>query len=156
KRNLDRLLDEELKVVRDNDRLRVGFALLRIADGGGPMAETYEKTARVRVQELGYPSFKAARESVLARVGAEVRSEQGQEFAGVIREFVGIDPPRCLVGERLPPAMSLPQGTTPENRRRVESFYANYRRACEQRQQLEAAPVGGLVGQAFAEWQAVV
>jgi len=156
KKNLDRLLDEELKIVRDNDRLRVDFALLRIADSGGPMAETYERTALVRVRELGYPSFKAARESVLARVGAEVRTEQVLEFAGLIKEFGRIDPPACVVGAPLPPALSLPPGTTPETAQRVQSFYVQYLRACELARQPDPAPSEGLVREAFAAWQAVV
>ena len=55
KQNLDNLLVEELKVVRDNHRLQVDFALLRIADDNAPMGDTYTKKASERLKELGYP-----------------------------------------------------------------------------------------------------
>jgi hypothetical protein len=156
KKNLDRLLDEELKVVRDNHRLRVDFALLRIADGGAPMAETYARTALLRVQELGYPAFKDARASVLARVGAEVRTEEVREFAGLIKDFGNVDAPACVVGAQLPQALSLPTVTPPETSQRVQSFYVNYVRACDLARRPDPAPSSGLVRDAFAEWQAAV
>ncbi len=157
KKNLDKLLEEELKVVRDNQQLRVDFALLRIADDSTPMAVTYTDKAVPRLRELGYPSVRDARASAIAEVEDEVFAQELTALEKRIRTFApGIDLPRCKVGGTLPNTIPVPAGVTAQNHRRASHFYGLYREACRGRLQGVAAAPGGLAGHALTAWQSAL
>lgn len=156
KRNLDRLLEEELRVVRDNQQLRVDFALLRIADDSTPMAVTYTKRALPRLKELGYGSVKDARQKLIDQVAVKVRSQQLTEFGDLIKAAGRIAPPDCVVGATLPDTLEVSPSVPPQNRERALHFYGLYRTACANLLQAETATPGGLAGQAFTVWLSAV
>jgi hypothetical protein len=157
KRNLDKLLEEELKVVRDNQQLRVDFALLRIADDSTPMAVTYTDRTIRRLRELGYPSVKAARASVIAEVEEEIFKERLASFERNIKAFAPrIDVPRCTVGGTLPETLEIPGTVTNQNKDRALHFYGLYRKRCLELLEAEPASPGGLAGQALATWRSAV
>ena len=56
KMNLDALLAEELKVIRENHRLQVDFALLELADNDSPMADTWRDEIDAPPEQLGVDS----------------------------------------------------------------------------------------------------
>jgi hypothetical protein len=156
KRNLDNLLAEELKVVRDNHRLQVDFALLRLADDNTPMAETYTKKARNRLRELGYPDgFKMLRRARFADIDLAIEQRLLQENGELLEAMTGRTPPRCAPGVALPETMKLPDELPTMQRKAAESFYKTYRSACQEVQSKpENQPPAGLIKQAFDEWQA--
>lgn len=156
KKNLDNLLAEELKVVRDNHRLQVDFALLRIADDNTPMADTYTKKARNRVAELGYPNgLKELRQSRFADLDVSIGERQLQEQGELLKTLTGITPPPCAPGVLLPEKMEFPDNLTGAQRKGAENFYQLYRSACQTVQKKpENQPPAGLIKQAFDEWQA--
>ncbi len=156
KNNLDNLLAEELKVVRDNHRLQVDFALLRIADDNAPMAETYTKKARERLRELGYPvGFKELRLALYANVDLTVGQRELQEHRELLMQLTGALPPPCRLGDLLPETMDLPEALAVDTRAGAENFYRLYRAACRRVQEKSAMqPRRGLTKKAFDEWQA--
>src|SRR5712692_5984023 len=94
KKNLNNLLAEELKVVRDNQKLQVDFALLSIADDNTPMADTYTGEATQRLQQLGYPAaFKQVRAALMEDVDLTVGARAMKANADLIQRLVGKAPP---------------------------------------------------------------
>jgi hypothetical protein len=154
KRNLDRLLEEELKVVRDNQQLRVDFALLRIADDSTPMAVTWIDRMLPRLVELGYPSVKAARASVIAEAEKEVFKERLASFARNVTNFAPrVEVPRCTTANMPPETLVIPSTVTDENRERALHFYGLYRKRCLELLAAEPTSPGGLAGQALGVWR---
>lgn len=156
KKNLNNLLAEELKVVRDNQKLQVDFALLRIADDNTPMADTYTKKARMRLGELGYPNgFKELRRFRFADIDLAVGERELQEHGELLRALTGTTPPPCGPGVLLPDKMKFPDDLTTGQRKGAENFYQLYRNACQVIQKKpENQPPAGLIKKAFDEWQA--
>jgi hypothetical protein len=155
KKNLDNLLAEELKVVRDNSRLQVDFALLRIADDNTPMGDTYTKKASERIKELGYPGFKNLRLALTADVDLRVRQRALQEFGELLAQLTGVFPPPCPIDGSLPERMEIPAAVAGDTRAGAENFYRLYRDACQRVQETIALqPRQGLLKDAFDEWQA--
>lgn len=156
KKNLDSLLAEELKVVRDNQRLRVDFALLRIADDGTPMADTYTKRARQRLTELGYPDgFAQARAGAISAVGASGAVAEMQQHGELLKQITGASPPPCSVETPPPPAITLPDTLGAQLREGAENFYRLYREACTRLlENPDNVTPGSQLGQARADWQA--
>src|SRR5262245_52186164 len=155
KKNLDNLLAEELKVVRDNHRLQVDFALLRIADDNAPMGHTYTKKASERIEELGYPGFKNLRLALTADVDLRVRQRALQEFGELLAQLTGVFPPPCPIDGSLPERMEIPAAVAGDARAGAENFYRLYRDACQRVQETIALqPRQGLLKDAFDEWQA--
>src|SRR5262245_12133383 len=93
RKNLDLLLAEEIKVVRENHRLQVDFSLLEIANNSTPMAGTYVE-AMARIDRLGFDSVRALRG--LLRGAVINRSTQAtlDTFARVF-EDAGTTAPPC-------------------------------------------------------------
>lgn len=157
KKNLDRLLEEELKVVRDNQQLRVDFALLRIADDSTPMAVTYTEKVIPRLTDLGYgKTVKDARARLLSHVAVTVRTQRLTQFENFIRAAAGVTPPPCTVAGTLPDTLTIPPTVSPENRRQALGFYRIYRDACTQRLAVEPTLPDGLAAQALAAWRSAL
>lgn len=139
--NLDYLLAEEIKVVRENSALQSDFAALAIASDFGSMALTYEE-GRQRLQELGFLSGSAAR----AFLNAELRSARSRDTlatsAKVLRQK-GIAPPECTALPAADPA--LPDDD-------AKSAYALYRKKCQEIIAAAAPPKPGLLSRAHSEW----
>jgi hypothetical protein len=156
KKNLDNLLAEELKVVRDNHNLQVDFALLRIADDNTPMAETYTTKARNRLADLGYPAgFKELRQFRLAEVDLSVGETEMQDHSTSLKALTKTTPPPCRPGVVLPNKIGFPGNLTAAQREGADNFYRLYREACGVVQKkFEHQPTSGLIKQAFDEWQA--
>jgi len=156
KKNLNNLLAEELNVVRDNHKLQVDFALLRIADDNTPMADTYTKKAWNRLGELGYPNgFKELRRFRFADIDLAVSERELQEHGELLRALTGRTPPPCGPGVLLPDKMKFPDDLTGVQRAGAENFYRLYRDACHEVQKRpENQPPAGLIKQAFDDWQA--
>jgi hypothetical protein len=146
KKNLDNLLAEELKVVRDNQRLRVDFALLRVADDTTPMADTYVGKAQKRIDDLGFASFKALRQARHAAIDLAVGNQEIQGLVRRIRSLAKTPPPPCEPGVPLPETMDLSQAT---DRASVEGQYARYRNACNK---LAETKDSGRIQEAKADW----
>jgi hypothetical protein len=153
KNNLDNLLAEELKVVRDNHKLQVDFALLRIADDNKPMSDTYRIKAVNRLKELGYPGkFKQVREYLLTEVDIAAGRGALEEDAQLIENIAHSKPPACEA-EALPSAMNFPAALDDAPRRRAESFYERYRKQCDELQKLGKQPLSGETRQALEAWR---
>jgi hypothetical protein len=160
KKNLDKLLEEELKAVRDNQRLRVDFALLRIADDGAPMAETFTTKASRRLTELGFEAdpasgvhtTKQVRESVRDQGQARSRTRQLTVFAEVIKTFGRVDAPPCVAGAPLPERLTFPPDVPAEARAPAEEAYREYLRTCATHQKAPPPP-GRLLRQAREAWE---
>ncbi len=157
KKNLDNLLAEELKVVRDNHKLQVDFALLRIADDSTPMAHTYTRKAIERLNELGFADFKQLRQARLDVINLGGTEARVQDRANRIRKLTGQEPPPCLRDKELPPKMDFSKIESSPDREGAENFYHTYREACEEVQKrIKARTSGGLVNDAFHEWQTAI
>jgi hypothetical protein len=155
KKNLDNLLAEELKVVRDNQRLRVDYALLSMADGGEPMAATWASGLK-RLTELGYASFAAARAAELGQIRLGAPDRKLQRDAGLIKAIVGSDPPQCGP-QGLPAVLSLPATLNDTDRGRATALYQRYREDCEDfnKKAFQASGVtAGALKDAEDEWKA--
>ncbi len=80
KQNLDRLLAEEIKTVRENNQLQIDFALLSIADDNKPMALTYVDEAVSRIHALGYSEGpRHVRMALEAEFGSVLRRRELQD-----------------------------------------------------------------------------
>ena len=146
KKNLDALLAEELKVVRDNQRLRLDYALLRIAADPTPMAETYQEKATARITELGFADVKSLRADRFAAVDLEVGLRNLLSLDRSIRGVAGTPPPPCTPGEKAPETMDLSRASDRES---AEGLYRLYRDACNK---LKPLAQSGLLEEAKAEW----
>ena len=150
KKNLDNLLAEELKVVRDNHKLQVDFALLSIADDNTPMAATYTKKASGRLKELGYTGgFKQLRVSLLGDVDLIILERSMQENSELIKSLTDVTPPPC--GPK--PPKDFPAPLSENIRDAAENFYRLYREACIEFLKSENQPPSGQIKQALDEWQ---
>jgi hypothetical protein len=155
KKNLDNLLAEELKVVRDNHKLQVDFALLRIADDNTPMADTYTNKAERRLTALGYSDgFKSLRKFRLADIDMATEDRVMQENGELLKGVTRTAPPPCFRGVPLPEKIDLPDHLSENQRRGAENFYKTYSDACKEAQNKpEPTPPAGYMKQAFDEWQ---
>jgi hypothetical protein len=152
KTNLDNLLAEELKTVRDNHKLQVDFALLSIADNNTPMADTYTKEATERLQELGYSDgFKRVRDSLSEDIDLAVSHRQMREFSELIKNATGESPEPCRRNKLLPETMPFPASLATNIREGAENFYKQYRDACGELQSLSPT-LRGQIKQAFDDW----
>ena len=152
KKNLDNLLAEELKVVRDNQQLRVDYALLRLADGTAPMALTYRDTALARIKALGFADPKALRADRLRVVDLTVGSRELESLARNIKALTRIAPPPCRTDTVLPDALDPTPALTPEAREGAEAFYATYVKVCNQVKTNAPAHAAGDLQEAFKYW----
>jgi hypothetical protein len=146
KKNLDALLAEELKVVRDNQRLRLDYALLRIAADPTPMAETYKEKATTRIAELGFADVKGLRADRFAAVDLDVGLRRLLSLDRSIQGVARTPPPPCTPGEKAPPTMDMSRATDRES---AEGLYQLYRQACDR---LKPLAQSGLLEEAKAEW----
>jgi hypothetical protein len=152
RRNLDNLLAEELKVVRDNQQLRVDFALLRIADDNVPMARTYTEKADIRLKELGFAGLKQARADRLRTIDLTVGNRELQSLAGSIKGLTRTLPPACRVDVALPLELEAIASLRGDARADAEEIYRRYRTLCEG---LRATPLThnpGALQDALTEW----
>lgn len=148
KKNLENLLAEELKVVRDNQTLRVDYALLRIADDATPMGDTYVKKALSRISELGFASIKDLRQAREAAIDLAVGNQELQGLARRIRALAKTAPPPCEPGVPLPATIDLSQ-VAEGLRETVQGQYDRYRNHCNA---LAATKHSGLIQEAKADW----
>jgi hypothetical protein len=146
KKNLDALLGEELKVVRDNQRLRLDYALLRIAADPTPMADTYIEKATPRIAELGFTDVRSLRAERFAAVDLAVGLRRLLSLDGSIRSLAGTPPPPCTPGTPAPPTMDMSRAS---DRVSAEGLYGLYRKACDE---LKPLAHSGLLASARSEW----
>ena len=155
KQNLDNLLAEELKVVRDNKKLQVDFALLSIADDNTPMADTYTGEAIDRLDDLGYPNgFKELRAYLLDDVDLNYGDQEMKDFLNQMK-VINVTPPRCRADKPLPETEAFIETLAEGQRVNARFFYEPYRTACNERiETLKNHRPGGLIGQAYNAWKA--
>jgi hypothetical protein len=146
KKNLDALLTEELKVVRDNQRLRLDYALLRIAADPTPMAETYVDKGAARIKELGFSDVKSLRADQFAAVDLAVGLRKLLSLDRSIQGVAGTAPPPCTPGQQAPPTMDMSRAT---DRTSAEGLYKLYRDECNKLKPLDQS---GLLADAKSEW----
>jgi hypothetical protein len=133
KKNLDNLLAEELKTIRDNHKLQVDFALLSIADNNTPMADTYTEEATGRLATLGYPDgFKQVRVSLDQDIALVTSQREMQEYSELIKNLTGKSPEPCQQNKSLPEKMLFPESLATNIREGAENFYNLYRKACSE------------------------
>jgi hypothetical protein len=152
KKNLDNLLAEELKVVRDNQQLRVDYALLRLADGTAPMAVTYRDTALARIKKLGFADPKALRADRLRVVDLTIGTRELQDLARTIKALAKIAPPPCRTDADLPEALAPTPSLAPDERADAEFFYATYLSVCKNVRANAPAHAAGDLEEAFKDW----
>ena len=154
KTNLDNLLTEELKVVRDNQKLQVDLALLEIADNNTPMAKTYTDDAINRLKELGFiGGFKQVRSFLLEKVDLSVGNREMEAHRTNIKDLVGQLPPVCQPGNPLPPTIIFPKTLDKNDLEGAENFYRLYREECLKVQELGKYPEDGQIKKAWDNWQ---
>jgi hypothetical protein len=145
--NLAVLLDEEIKVVRDNYALQADYAALEFASGTDPMGVRYLEAVD-RLGELGFKSVESMRGVVK---GEASRAAAERTMATVLKTFQGLhfNPPQC--GEQLAARLELP-ADTPEARARLLNFvYQKYREACAAKV-ASNPPDTGLLAEAHKQW----
>jgi len=153
KQNLDNLLAEELKVVRDNQRLRVDYALLSMADGSEPMGVTH-KSALSRLNDMGFATFKDARQAQLEEIALGATDQKLQRDSGLIKSIAGSAPPPCQPEGSLPATLPLPNVLTDTEQEAVTGLYDRYRKDCETVKAAFQAKVAGAMKEAEDEWKA--
>lgn len=153
KKNLDSLLAEELKVVRDNQQLQVDFALLRIADGATPMAVTYKSNALARIESLGFADPAAVRQHRLGVIDLTVSDRELQDLARTIKALTRVPPPPCRPDAEPPPALDPTPSLSPDARAAAEAFYATYRRVCATVRANAPTHKPGLLQDALKDWK---
>ena len=132
-KNLASLLAEELKVVRDNNKLQIDLALLEIADNGTPMADTYAGEAKDRLEQLGYLSHKHLRDVFLNQSGGQVRNPRLADRSRRIKKVAGVLPLDCQLKVDLAPNMQWPDELSEQKLSIAKTNYQAYRVACEKR-----------------------
>lgn len=154
KKNLASLLAEELKVVRENNKLQIDLALLEIADNGTPMADTYAGEAKDRLEQLGYSSYKDLRAVLLARSSGQVRNRELTERSRRIKKIAGVLPPACQLKVDLPPNMQWPVKLSRQKLLIAETNYVAYKAACNKlKAELATPPIPeGKTKKAFDDW----
>ena len=154
KQNLDNLLAEELKVVRDNQKLQVDFALLSIADNNTPMGATYAQEAVDRLKKLGYSdNLKQVRTAVLEEADLKAAKRAMDVSSDLIRNITGRMPPPCPDKDSLPQELLLPESISDQNRVGAQFLYKRYQKDCTTHQNLLKKQPGGDTRQAYNEWK---
>jgi len=140
-KNLDFLLGEEIKVVRENNALQADFAALAIASDNGPMTATYDE-AKHRLAELGLPDSAKARAFLIADVGS-VNSRASLASAAKVLRAKGIVPPQCTELPSNDPALADEDAKT---------AFTLYKKKCEALVKAAAPPQGGLLARSYGDW----
>ena len=155
KKNLANLLAEELKVVRENNKLQVDLALLEIADNSTPMADTYTGEAKDRLKQLGYSSFKDLRAALLVHSGGKVRNRELTDRSRRIKRASGVLPPACQLKVDLPPNMRWPVKLSEQKLSIAKTNYKAYIKACNKlKVELSSATAPkGKTKKALDDWQ---
>ena len=155
KKNLASLLAEELKVVRENNKLQIDLALLEIADNSTPMADTYTGEAKDRLEQLGYSSFKDLRAALLVHSGGKVRNRELTDRSRRIQRAAGVLPPACQLKVDLPPNMQWPVKLSEQKLSIAKTNYRAYIKACNKfkAEIAKAFVLGGKTKKAFDDWQ---
>lgn len=149
--NLALLLDEEIKVVRENYSLQADYAALEFANGVDPMGDKYDEAVK-RLDQLGFKGVAELRALLQAGAKSEaVRSNVATEMK--VFKACHFIPPPCNAG--LPPEPSLPEVAPPtsaEKRCRDMVIYAyhKYVEACAKAK--PDIPTTGELAAAHKEW----
>lgn len=146
RKNLERLLAEELKVVRDNQKLQVDIALVEIANNATPMADTYAEAAR-RLKDLGFASPGEVRSLLEASVRKEQTERSLQTYAKAFRD-AGIAEPDC---KNLPANPDFAAVPDPGKRKRLQVLFPRYGALCA-KLIAPALPSSGKLADAHKEW----
>ena len=145
RKNLQLLLGEELKVVRDSFALQVNFAALEIANNATPMASTYDEAA-VRLKALGFESPKDVRVLLHHAIDARETNERLGDYEKVFRS-AKVPPPPCASA---PEKLTLPATIDKKLADRLNAIYPEYFKLCQAR--LAGMPRRGLLASAYAQW----
>jgi hypothetical protein len=153
--NLALLLDEEIKVVRENYSLQADYAALAFANGSDPMGDSYDEVVK-RLGALGFTGG-VAQVRQLLRDDAGKRAVRG-DVAAYMKVFQAghFTPPLCAGG--LPAEPTLPALASPSNadllmRSRLIDAYHRYVKACASPIKPDL-PEAGELGDAYKAWNA--
>jgi len=149
--NLALLLDEEIKVVRENYSLQADYAALEFANGVDPMGDKYDEAVK-RLDQLGFKGVAELRALLQAGAKSEAVRSNVAAYTKVFKAC-HFTPSPCDVG--LPPEPSLPQVASPtsaEKRCRdlVVDAYHRYVKACAEAK--PDIPTTGDLANAHKEW----
>jgi hypothetical protein len=146
RKNLEFLLGEEFKVVRENYALQVDFATLEIAANGTPIGRTSVE-ASLRVKELGFDSTRDLRSIFKDRAKRDAARRSIRTMAKVF-DKAGVPLPEC---DSLPQQLDLPASVSPDNQALLKSLFPQHVAFCKT---LTAASLmqKGLLPRAYGEW----
>ena len=162
KKNLESLLTEEIKTVRDNNQLQLDFALLIMTDSNEPMANTLINEAIQRIETLGYTDYKAngdsairhLRRSQIAYTGVQVRKREQIDRIRRILENGKVIPPDCEHYVKLPDDLKWPSDLTEEKLEIAKVNYTAYKNSCGKlKGEWESAFPSGKTGNAKTAWE---
>ncbi len=157
KKNLEALLAEELKVIRENHRLQVDFALLELADNDSPMADTWYEEIEVPLKQLGVASDpRGLRAYIMSLEESTLRSREMADFRLLIKLEGVVEVPPCELDTDLPEPKDwtpLPASLQPGTIQVVKAFYGHYRDACNKmKESIKSLLSGGKVAKAKRAW----
>ena len=153
KMNLEALLAEELRVVRENHQLQVDFALLELADNDSPMAVTWRDEIETPIGQLGFTTGQELRDSIVGLEEAHVRDRQMAGLRRRVVKRVGTAPPSCK--PEMPDEMTIPEGIDERTAGRANKTYARLKEVCTQKlTALMSVKLSGKWGKAINEWEA--
>ena len=156
KKNLDALLVEELKVVRENHQLQVDFSLLELADNDSPMADTWYDEIDVPLEQLGVSSDPRGLRTYI--MGIEEGDLRDSQMAGLRRRMKQnglVDVPPCRLDTKFPELkVLLPEGLDETAIAIIANKYKLYRKACQKKKEsIQSLLFGGKVVKAKRAWE---
>ncbi len=145
--NLALLLDEEIKVVRENYALQADYAALEFASGTDPMGNTYIE-AMDRLGELGFKTVDKMRDLVRGEA-TRAAADRTMATAASSLKTLGLSTPACT--EQLPAQPERPRDLPADKAALLDFFYQKYKKACDN--SLKSKPPDtGLLAEAHKQW----
>jgi hypothetical protein len=134
KENLDRLLAEDLRVVRENQEIQRDLAILELADSATPVGATLAGEGLDELVRLGFPAgIPQARRFEEGRIERDLANREWVTTGRQFQRIAKTPPPDCDVLAPLPTfaqlAPELPEGANVEGAKRA---YRSFEEACRE------------------------
>jgi hypothetical protein len=138
--NLNKLLDKELEVVRENFKLQIDLRYMRmVSDNGTPMTSEIKKI-KDGLKKLGLQDVKTAREFLVEKLAMEDLEKSLDGLKSTIRAIIGSYPPVCVEGKSVAELATIsdliiPSTVTSVKKKLAKVDFENYKIRCKQLRQ---------------------